>query len=159
MIWLGGARRPAPLILCLDTLGKQIWKGRPNERGKHQDADTNSNDEANFVSASIASQSFGEHLGDTDTDSENSTLAPSRRYVWYCKLRTCPSYYSAWSCKSNFLLHLYETPQYREDPSINTREGRRQLGRSWREKMTYDLSELKKKPQELDNEGKGRNGA
>ena len=130
-----------------------------NERGKHQDANTNGDDEINFVSASIASQSFGEYLGDTDTDTENSNLAPSRRYVWYCKLCTCPGYYAAWSCKSNFLLHLYETPVHREDPSTNTREGRRQLGRSWKEETAYDLSEPKKKsPQELDNEGKGRNG-
>lgn len=39
-----------------------------NERGKHQGAKTNGDDEINFVSASIASQSFGEYLGDTDTD-------------------------------------------------------------------------------------------
>ena len=39
-----------------------------NERGKHQDANTNGDDEINFVSASIASQSFGEYLGDKDTE-------------------------------------------------------------------------------------------
>lgn len=114
----------------------------------------------NFVSASIASQSFGDYLADTDTDTENSTLPPSRRWVWYCKFRTYPEYYSAWSCKSNFLLHLYETPVYREDAITRTREGRRELARAWREETAYDLSEPKKRPpQEGDDEKRGRNGA
>ena len=47
--------------------------------------------------------------------------------------------YSAWICKSNFLLHLYETPVYCRDPSTNTHQGRCQLGRSWREETAYDL--------------------
>ena len=41
-------------------------------------------------------------LANIDTDGENSDLAPSRRYVWYCKLRTCSKNYTAWSCKSHF---------------------------------------------------------
>ena len=61
-----------------------------------------SNEEVNFVRDSVATQSFSEYLADTDTDEDNSDLAPSRRYVWYCKLRTCPKYYTAWSCKTNF---------------------------------------------------------
>ena len=96
--------------------------------GNHQDANTNGDDEINYVSASITSLSFGKYLGDTDTDTENSTLPPSRHDVWYCKLRTCPSYYSASSCKSNFPLPLYETPVRPEDPSTNTRKGQRQWG-------------------------------
>ena len=84
-----------------------------NERGKHQVAITNDDDEINFVSANIASQSFGKYLGDTDTDTKNSILASSRRCVWYYELRNCPGYYSAWSYKSNFLLYLYETPVHR----------------------------------------------
>lgn len=52
-----------------------------NERGKHQVTISNDDDEINFVSARIASQSFGKSLGKTDT--EDSILASSRRYVWY----------------------------------------------------------------------------
>jgi hypothetical protein len=111
-----------------------------------------SNDELDFIRDSIAAQSFSEHLADTDTDEENLGLAPSRRYVWYCKLRVCSEYYTAWSCKSNFLLHLYETPVHRDDPNTRTREGRRQLSRTWREETAYDLSEPKgEPPQEHDN--------
>lgn len=115
------------------------------------------NEEPEFVRDSVAAQSFSEYLADTDTDGENSVLVPSRRYVWYCKLRTCSKYYTAWSCKSNFLLHLYETPLHRDDPTTSTREGRRQLSRSWREETAYDLSEPKKKPpQEHDNRARDK---
>lgn len=109
------------------------------------------NDELDVVRDGVAAQEFSEYIADTDTDGENSGLAPSRRYVWYCKLRTCSKYYTAWSCKSNFLLHLYETPVHRDDPNTKTREGRRQLSRSWREETAYDLSERKGPPQEHDN--------
>jgi hypothetical protein len=115
-------------------------------------------DETNFVSRSLAAQSFSSYLTDSDTDTENSVLPPNRRWVWYCKLRNCPGYYSAWSCKTNFLLHLYETPVHREDASTKTREGRRRLARSWREETAYNLSEPKKMPpQDGETEGMGRN--
>lgn len=100
------------------------------------------NEELDFVAA----QSFSEYLADTDIDEENSGLAPSRCFVWYCKLRTCSKYYIAWSCKPNFLLHLYETPVHREDPTTSTLEGRRQLSKRWREETAYYLSEPKKEP-------------
>ncbi|KAJ4361372.1 hypothetical protein N0V85_009413, partial [Neurospora sp. IMI 360204] len=102
----------------------------------------------NFVYDCITSQTFGDYLGDTDTDTENSSLPPTRRWVWYCKHRACPDYYSAWSCKTNFLLHLYETPVHREDTTTTTREGRRQLAKAWREETAFDLSEPKKRPPE-----------
>jgi hypothetical protein len=113
----------------------------------------NGGNESNFVFDSIASQSFGNYLADTDIDSEHSALRPRRRWVWYCKLRTCPKYYSTWSCKSNFLLHLYETPLHREDATTRIREGRHQLARSWREETAYDLSEPKKGPPQESDEG------
>lgn len=106
----------------------------------------NVSEEVDIVRDSVAAQDFSEYLADTDTDGENESLAPSRRYVWYCKLRTCSKYYTAWSCKTNFHLHLYETPVHRDDPNTKTREGRRQLARSWREETAYDLSEPKKEP-------------
>lgn len=108
---------------------------------------------SSFVYDSIAAQSFGDYLADTDTDTENSNLPSCRRWVWYCKLRACPKYYTAWSCKTNFLLHLYETPVHREDAATRTREGRRQLARTWREETAYDLSEPKKQPPK-DGDGK-----
>jgi len=123
-----------------------------------EDIDGNGDNESHFVFNSIASQSFGDYLADTDTDTDNSSLQSTHRWVWYCKLRTCPKYYTAWSCKSNFLLHLYETPLHSEDASTRTREGRRQLARSWREETAYDLSEPKKRPpEEGDDEGKEKN--
>ena len=98
-------------------------------------------EKVNFVRDSVAAQLFSEYLANTDTDEDNSGLAPSRRYVWYCKLRTCPKYYTAWSCKTNFLLHLHETPVHRHDPTTSTRKGRRQFSRSWREEAAYKLGE------------------
>ena len=41
----------------------------------------NVNDELDFVRDDVAAQEFSEYLADTDTDGENSDLAPSRRYV------------------------------------------------------------------------------
>ncbi|KAI9781457.1 MAG: hypothetical protein M1816_002378 [Peltula sp. TS41687] len=115
-------------------------------------------DETNFVSQSLAVQSFSSYLTDPDTDTENSVLRPNRRWVWYCKLRDCPGYYSAWTCKTNFLLHLYETPVHQEDASTKTREGRCRLASSWREETAYDLSEPKKMPPQDGETGrKGRN--
>ncbi|KAL9123988.1 MAG: hypothetical protein Q9217_006637 [Psora testacea] len=115
-------------------------------------------DELDVAHDGIAAQEFSEYLADTDTDEENSGLAPSRRYVWYCKLRTCSKYYTAWSCKTNFLLYLYETPVHRDDPTTSTREGRRQLSRSWREETAYDLSEPKKEPPQEHNNHVGDKG-
>ncbi|PLB47850.1 hypothetical protein P170DRAFT_447718 [Aspergillus steynii IBT 23096] len=104
-----------------------------------------------FISRCIAAQSFADYLTESDTDIENSTLPPSRRWLWYCKLPDCPKYYSAWTCKTNFLLHLYETPIHREDGNTKTREDRRTLARSWREETAYDLSEPKKSPPQHDD--------
>ncbi|KAI0438936.1 hypothetical protein F4803DRAFT_533180 [Xylaria telfairii] len=100
----------------------------------------------NFLADCLASQSFGNYLGDTDTDTENASLPPHRRWVWYCKHRACPKYYSAWASKTNWLLHLYETPEHREDSTTTTREGRLELAKAWREETAFDLSEPKKLP-------------
>lgn len=108
-------------------------------------------DTENFVSRCIAAQSFAEYLTDSDTDTENSTLPPTRRWVWYCKLPSCPKYYSAWTCKTNFLLHLYDTPMHREDDNTKSRESRRTLARSWRKETAYDLSEPKESPPQHKN--------
>jgi hypothetical protein len=118
------------------------------------------NDQGSFVSRSIAAQSFGDYLTDADTDAENSVLPPTRRWVWYCKLRNCPGYNSAWACKTNFLRHLYETPVHLADSSTKTRDGRRQLARNWREETAYDLSESKRiPPQAGETEGMEQLGA
>ncbi|KAH7118412.1 hypothetical protein EDB81DRAFT_817269 [Dactylonectria macrodidyma] len=106
-----------------------------------------------FLEDGISSQSSGDYIADTDTDTDNSSLPSHRRWVWYCKLRACPDYYSAWSCKTNFLLHLFDTQVHREDPATRTRQGRRKLAEAWREETAYDLSEPKKRPPE---EGNGK---
>lgn len=103
-------------------------------------------DPGSFVSRRLEAQDFANYVTDTDTDAENSDLPPARRWVWYCKLRTCPKYYRAWTCKSNFLLHLYETSEHRNDEQSRTREGRREYTKLCREETAYDLSEPNKKP-------------
>lgn len=116
------------------------------------------NGELDFVRDSVAAHSFSEYLADTDTDEENSGFATCRCYVWYCKLRTCTKYYTAWSRKSNFLLHLYETVVHRDDPNTKKSEGRRQLSRSRREETAYDLSEPKKEPPQRHDNDTGDSG-
>lgn len=107
--------------------------------------DLNDNTES-FVSRCIAAQSFADYLTESDTDTENSTLPPTRRWVWYCQLPGCPKYYSAWTCKTNFLCHLYETPIHCEDDNTKTRESWRTLAKSWRKETAFDLSEPKESP-------------
>lgn len=132
--------------------GKEATRTENELAGQTESAcDTKNDGENNFAFDCITSQSFGDYLGDTDTDTENSKLPPTRRWVWYCKHRSCPGYYSAWSCKTNFLLHLYETPIHREDATTSTPKGRRQLAMAWREETTFDLSEPKKRPPEEGN--------
>lgn len=119
----------------------------------------NNGGQNSFLFDCINSASFGDYLGDSDTDTENSRLPPSRRWVWYCKHRACPGYYSAWSCKTNFLLHLYEEPVHRNDVATTTRNGRRQLAKAWRVETAFDLSEPRHKPSEEDNGEEGRENA
>jgi hypothetical protein len=44
------------------------------------------------------------------------------------------------------MLPLYETPAHQNDAATRTREGRRQLAESWREKKDYGLTEPVKEP-------------
>ncbi|KAI7971756.1 hypothetical protein EIK77_000910 [Talaromyces pinophilus] len=109
-------------------------------------------DPSTFVSRSVQAQDFSAYyVTDTDTDTENSVLPRHRRWVWYCKLRSCPKYYSAWTCKSNFLIHIYESTEHREDDGNISREGRRQFVKSCREETAYDLSEPKTTPPQDDD--------
>ena len=55
----------------------------------------------------------------------------------------CPKYWSAWSCKSNFWLHLYETAVHRADVRTNTRVGRRELAKEWRVETDWEMKEPK----------------
>lgn len=110
------------------------------------DGDSKNNNEDSFVTSCIGAQSFAENLCDSDTDADNSTLPQGRRWAWYCKLPSCPKYFRAWVLKSNFMLHLDETPAHQNDPATRTREGRRRLAESWREETDYGLTEPVKKP-------------
>ncbi|KAF1815407.1 hypothetical protein P152DRAFT_455112 [Eremomyces bilateralis CBS 781.70] len=125
---------------------------RPVTQNRLASGDGNGENEGNFVGACISDQDFGECLVDTDTDTDNSTLPLTRRWAWYCKPKSCPDYFAAWSCKSNFLPHLYETPIHREDATSRTREGHRNFAKTWREETAYNLSELKNQPSEGDND-------
>jgi hypothetical protein len=51
---------------------------------------------------------------------DNADLCSARRWAWYCKDPACPKYWSAWSYKSNFWLHLYETVVHRADVRRHT---------------------------------------
>jgi len=49
----------------------------------------------------------------------------------------------AWSCKSSFWLHLYETAAHRGNIRTHTRVGRRKLAREWRVKRNWEMKEPK----------------
>ncbi|PMD16204.1 hypothetical protein NA56DRAFT_709010 [Hyaloscypha hepaticicola] len=61
-----------------------------------------------------------DYLTNSDTDADNADLGSARRWAWYCKDPACPKYWSAWSSKSNFWLHLYETAVHRADVRTHT---------------------------------------
>ncbi|TRX96528.1 hypothetical protein FHL15_002800 [Xylaria flabelliformis] len=84
-----------------------------------------------------------DYLTSSDTDADNADLFPTHRWAWYCKDPTCPQYWSAWSCKSNFWLHLFETEVHRADLRTHTRVGRRNLAREWRVKTDWEMTEPK----------------
>ena len=94
-----------------------------------------------WIAQSIAVDEFSDYLQDSDTDKENSTLPPSRRWIWVCRLQECPENGSRWTCKTNFLLHLYETPVHRADEKTRTGNGRREISRNWREERAWDFSD------------------
>ena len=74
---------------------------------------------------------------------DNADLCSVHRWAWYCKDPACPKYWSAWSCKSNFWLHLYKTAVHRADARTYTRVGRRKLAREWRVETDWEMKELK----------------
>ncbi len=84
-----------------------------------------------------------DYLTNSDTDAENADLCGARRWAWYCKDPACPKYWIAWSCKSNFWLHLYETAVHRADVRTHTRVGRRELAREWRVQTDWEMKEPK----------------
>lgn len=84
-----------------------------------------------------------DYLTNSDTDADNADLRSARRWAWYCKDPACPKYWSAWSCKSNFWLHLYETAVHRADVRTHTRVGRRELAREWRVETDWEKKEPK----------------
>lgn len=84
-----------------------------------------------------------DYLTSSDTDADNADLCSTRRWVWYCKDPACPRYWGAWTCKSNFWLHLYETSVHRADLRTHTRVGRRELARAWRVETDWEMNERK----------------
>ncbi|KAM5457362.1 hypothetical protein MaudCBS49596_000557 [Microsporum audouinii] len=106
------------------------------------------NEKHSFLASCTQAQLAAEYTcgPDSDTEAENSTLPHDRRWAWYCKLPSCPRYYRAWVLKSNFMLHLYETPAHQDDPATRTREGRRRLAKRWREETDYGMTEPMKRP-------------
>lgn len=84
-----------------------------------------------------------DYMTNSDTDTDNADLSRTRRWAWYCKDPVCPKYWSAWSCKSNFWLHLYETDVHRADVRTHTRVGRRELAKEWRVETDWEMKEPK----------------
>ncbi len=84
-----------------------------------------------------------DYLTTSDTDADNAALCCAHRWAWYCKNPACPKYWSAWSCKSNFWLHLYETAVHRADIRTHTQVGRRKLVREWRVETDWEMKEPK----------------
>jgi hypothetical protein len=92
-------------------------------------------DTANIVDVPADLSTPFDYLTNGDTDADNADLCSARRWAWYYKDPACPKYWSAWSCKSNFWLHLYETAVHRADVRTHIRVGRRELAREWRVEM------------------------
>ena len=86
-------------------------------------------DIANIVDVPADLSAPFDYLTDSDTDADNADLCGARRWAWYCKNPACPKYWSAWSCKSNFWLYLYETTVHHADVRPHTRVGRRELAK------------------------------
>lgn len=84
-----------------------------------------------------------DYMTSSDTDTDNAALRGDRRWAWYCKDPACPKYWNAWSCKSNFWLHLYETDVHRADERTHTRAKRRELARNWRVETDWQMKEPK----------------
>lgn len=103
-------------------------------------------DNSTSLAEHLTAAEFWDYLTASDTDTDNATAPPQRRWIWYCKEPQCVAYYCAWSLKTNFLLHLFETPCHRQDERTQTREGRRLLALAWREESAWDMSEPKKSP-------------
>ena len=84
-----------------------------------------------------------DYLTISDTDTDNADLPSTRRWAWYCKDPACPKYWTSWSCKTNFWLHLYETAVHSSDVRTHTRIGRRELAREWRVETDWEMNEPK----------------
>jgi hypothetical protein len=100
-------------------------------------------DSTNIVDAPADLSTPFDYLTNSDTDTDNADLGSARRWAWYCKDPECPKYWSAWSSKSNFWLHLYETAVHRADVRTHTRVGRRELARAWRVETDWEMKEQK----------------
>ncbi|KAI5863308.1 hypothetical protein GGS23DRAFT_566343 [Durotheca rogersii] len=94
-----------------------------------------------------------DYLTNSDTDADNAELRSARRWAWYCKDPACPKYWSSWSCKSNFWLHLYETDVHRADVRTHTRVGRRELAKEWRVETDWGMEEPKQPKPTLGQNG------
>ena len=77
-------------------------------------------DTANIVDVPADLSTPFDYLTDSDTDADNADLCSARRWAWYCEDPACPKYWSAWPCKSNSWLHLYETAVHRADVRTHT---------------------------------------
>jgi len=71
---------------------------------------------------------------------EGYSLYSARRWVWYYKDLAYPKYWSAWSCKSNFWLHVYKTAVHRADVRTHTC---RELAREWSVETEWEMKEPK----------------
>ncbi len=97
-----------------------------------------------FIDTSTTASTPFDYATSSDTDADNATLPSARRWAWYCKEPACPGYWSSWSCKSIFWLHLHETSVHKEDaPRTHTRVGRRELAREWRVETDWEMKEPK----------------
>ena len=100
-------------------------------------------DTAKIVDVPADLSTLFDYLTNSDTDADNVDLCSSRRWAWYCKDPACHKCWSAWSCKSNFWLHRYETAVHRADVRTHTRVGRRELAREWRVETDWEVKEPK----------------
>jgi hypothetical protein len=81
-------------------------------------------DTANIVDVPADLSTPFDYLTESDTDADNADMCSAHRWAWYCGDPACPKYWSAWPCKSNSWLHLYETAVHDADVRTHTHTGR-----------------------------------
>jgi hypothetical protein len=86
-------------------------------------------DIANIIDVPVDLSTLFDYLMDSGTNADNADLRKAVSGHGTARTPRVLSIVSAWSYKSNFWLHLYETAVYRADVRTHIRVGRRELAK------------------------------